>query len=88
MLYSCSTVVRNVFYIFGGSSGQSYENQVSILGDCGLTRVASLTTRFNQGGACHQIPTSSDYVFQWTEKANVKCNLKITNCYNKVLYFR
>ena len=56
---SCSTVQNGLMFVFGGTSGSDYENQISIVEDCRLRRIGSLPMRL-YWGACNSFTTNND----------------------------
>ena len=55
---SCSTVINGKNIIFGGDYYTSYDNQISLVKDCGLTRIGYLPFRFAMG-ACNNFQNSN-----------------------------
>ena len=56
--HSCSTIVDGKMYIFGGRSDKDYSDQISLVEDCGLTRVGTLPIKFSYG-SCNTFQTSN-----------------------------
>ena len=56
---SCSTTLDGKVYIFGGITYMTdYSDQISVVEHCGLTRVGTLPTKF-ENGACNSFQKSN-----------------------------